>query len=626
MKKIAAALGLLASAPAWATMWCGPNISGTSTPACAAVNQATMQVVVKARDPADITQHFIVTPDGRVRSAVDGKCIGSRSATVTNPAEILQARACTSSLVTGDRWSFSRQAGATKHSVQSQLGSLLAGAVNDTPAVGSPLTMWSADGSTAQQWRFVDMPIPARSGETTARTMTLQSGALRYDGLSIPTTTELDCSVISGRYCKVPGSSPTRYARALMAAPGVTATEIAAITITTSGSAVTVATPTTISGSAIQGAALTATPATFSGCSGSVVVDWLKSGVVVATGASYTPVLGDVGAALQARSTGCSVVSTASTATVVAASSGGGGTSPNTNTVAFFSANYPPVRDGSMRGTHPPLGVNGLMCINNIWGFRDDYASAWQSVGCQAGSNGGVDIRMAISAPKASAAYVSANSEVTSYPEVYLGKTPSGDPASATTTLPKQLSALTSATIAQQGGTCNLTRGQWVTDGWITTTNGCATGSCRKVEIMWEYWPFGGYNAPAPWSKGGPGRTSDNIGGGPNEDGTYARVNINGETVDVYSRCTTAASGTTPATGACLPGQGWRLMKLFPMTFSKGNAHTLNFKHITDYVISQNWATTSDYLGAIEVGWEPVGDQGAVTGDCTMRGVKITTN
>ena len=609
MKKLLSSIALLLSAPAWATMWCGPNIAGTSTPACASVNATTGQVVVKARDTADITQHFVVTPDGRLRSAVDGRCIGARSATVTNPPEAVQARACTSTLVAGDRWVYERQSGAAKHSVKTQLGNLLAGATSDTPTAGSALTMWTPDGTTAQQWRFVDFPFPTRSGESTVRTLTLQSGVLKYDGLNIPASTELDCSVISGRYCKVPGSSPTRYARSLIAAPGVTATEIAAITITTTTTPVTVATAAAISGSAVQGAALTATPATFANCGTGTVNEWLKAGSVIATGTSYTPALGDVGAAIVFRSTACAVVSTASTATVVAASTGGGGTAPNTNTFGFFSANLPAGFVGSNPhwGPYPRLTVNGLDCMNNIWHFIPSVvATARQSVGCQAASNGGVDWRTTGNGPQI------VNDEVLSYPEIFVGKKPDGNAATANTSLPKRIDQVTSAVVRYQSAAGNLTRGQLVTDWWLTTTNGCAAAGCRKVEVMWQYWPFGGYNAPAPWSKGGPGRTSDNIGGGPKEtDAVYERVTLNGQVVDVYSY--------TPGTW----GQAWRLIKIFPMVFSKGNGHVLDVKAVNAYIVSRGWANNTDYMNTIEVGIEPVVDNGPITWDLTVRGWRI---
>lgn len=609
MKKILASIALLASAPAWATMWCGTvNVAGTATPACAAVNPAG-QVVVQPRNAADISQHYIVTPDGRVRSAVDGRCIGSRSATVTNPPEVVQARAC-STLVTGDRWTFARQAGASVHQTKSQLGSLLAGATSDSPAAGSAVTMWTADGSAAQNWRFVDLPIPARTTDTTVRTLTVQAGLLKYDGLTVSASTELDCTAPLGRYCKVPGTS--RYVRALLAAPGVTATEIAAIQYQTTQVAVTVTTPATISGSAIDGQTLTGTPATFANCGSGTVNEWLKSGSVIATGTSYTLGSGDIGASIVFRSTACSVASS-STSSAVAAAGGGG----NTNTVAFFSVDQPAGKDPTTNphwGPYDQRTVNGLNCVNNIWAFVGTTFAARQSLGCQAGSNGGVDWRMKITSPQ------DATKEVVGYPEILLGKTPSGTPATTDTRLPRAIADVTSATISYQSAAGSLTKGQLVTDVYITKTLGCAGVPCRDTEIMVQLWQFGAYNTPAPWSSCGANRTPENQGAGPNENATkYCDVTIAGVVYDIYNYNPGDWDGKQNNLA-----DSWRLVKVFPKVIPKGAGATVNFKAIVDYLITRGvFPSAGRYYGALELGVEPIVDTGAITGDITVRGVRL---
>lgn len=621
LTRILVLVAMLASGTVQATqIRSARNIAGTATPAAWSL-AANGQIQVQPFTQDAPAQCFVIAKGSSagyysIRTCGTGQCIGVRFGTVQTPAEVLQARTCTGNQ--GDDWSLRRVAGTIPFKLQSRLGTLIAG-TQASPAPGTVVDMYTDEGSDTQYWFAVDFVNKLRPADTAVRTRTGKAYNAPLSGTNVLPTAEVDLADCSGLICKVSGSSPARYATAKVLAPGMASADLVdalAITETSPAVNVTVATAAAVSGQATEGQTLTLTAATFANYTGTVVTQLLRGSTVIATGvAPYTITASDVGQVLTLRSTAGTVTSQASTSTVVAAQTGGGG--GNTNTVAFFSVDQPAGKDPATNphwGPYDQRTINGLNCVNNIWAFVGTTFAARQSLGCQAGSNGGVDWRMKITSPQDS------SKEVVGYPEILLGKTPSGTPATTDTRLPRAIADVTSATISYQSAAGSLTKGQLVTDVYITKTLGCAGVPCRDTEIMVQLWQFGGYNTPAPWSSCGANRTPENQGSGPNENAKkYCDVTIAGVVYDIYNYNPGDWDGKQDNLA-----DSWRLVKVFPKVIPKGAGATVNFKAIVDYLITRGvFPSAGRYYGALELGVEPIVDTGAITGDITVRGVRL---
>ena len=288
---------------------------------------------------------------------------------------------------------------------------------------------------------------------------------------------------------------------------------------------------------------------------------------------------------------------------------------PSAGTVPLFSDRHPSAAykagNGNPHwGPYPAKEVNGLVCLNNIWGAYGPLAAGWQSTGAQLGS-GGVDFRAAWSYAGLTTAQLGARSEVTSYPSCILGQTPSGSPASPSKDLPKRVGDIKSATYSYTASEGSANRGQHVSDMWVNRTANCRAPGCRAIEIMWVDRSYGGYNVPCAGCKASAGRTAANLGTGPNPNATITRTTIGGRLVDVFDY--------NPGTW----GGGHRLVKLIPVSMAITGASRVDVLGVLQFLKAQGRMTDNDYLGSIEVGWEPVADRGATTGDVTMRGLRI---
>lgn len=290
---------------------------------------------------------------------------------------------------------------------------------------------------------------------------------------------------------------------------------------------------------------------------------------------------------------------------------------PSAGTVPLFSDRHPSAAykagNGNPHwGPYPAKEVGGLVCLNNIWGASGPLAAGWQSLGARDDGSGGVDLRTAWSYAGLTAAQLGARSEVTSYPSCVLGQTPSGSPASPSKALPRRVGDIKKAEYSYKASEGSATRGQHVSDIWITRSQNCRAAGCRAIEIMWLDRSYGGYNVPCAGCKGSAGRTAANLGTGPNPKATITRTTIGGRLVDVFDY--------EPGSW----GGGHRLVKLIPVELAQMGPARVDVLGILDFLKSKGRMTDNDYVGAIEVGWEPVADRGATTGDVTMRGLRIT--
>lgn len=288
---------------------------------------------------------------------------------------------------------------------------------------------------------------------------------------------------------------------------------------------------------------------------------------------------------------------------------------PSAGTVPLFSDRHPSAayKAGNKNphwGPYPAKEINGLVCLNNIWGAYGPLATGWQSTGAQMG-NGGVDFRAAWSYAGLTTAQLGARSEVTSYPSCIKGQTPSGSPASPSKDLPKRVGDIKSASYSYTASEGSATRGQHVSDMWVNRTANCRSPGCRAIEIMWVDRSYGGYNVPCAGCKGSAGRTAANLGTGPNPNATITRTTIGGRLVDVFDY--------EPGTW----GGGHRLVKLIPVSMAITGASRVDVLGVLQFLKAQGRMTDADYLGSIEIGWEPVADKGATSGDVTMRGLRI---
>ena len=288
---------------------------------------------------------------------------------------------------------------------------------------------------------------------------------------------------------------------------------------------------------------------------------------------------------------------------------------PSAGTVPLFSDRHPSAayKAGNANphwGPYPVKYVGDLVCLNNIWGAYGSLAAGWQSTGAQLGS-GGVDFRAAWSYAGLTTAQLGARSEVTSYPSCILGQTPSGSPASLSKVLPRRIADIASAKYSYKASEGSATRGQHVSDIWITRAGQRPAAGNRLIEIMWLDRSFGGYNVPAAGAPGSAGRTAANLGTGPNPRAKITRETIGGRLVDVFDY----APGTW--------GGPHRLVKLIPVSMAHTGASAVDVLGIVDLMVARGHCTRDDVLAAIEVGWEPVADRGATSGDVTMRGLRI---
>ena len=289
---------------------------------------------------------------------------------------------------------------------------------------------------------------------------------------------------------------------------------------------------------------------------------------------------------------------------------------PSAGTVPLFSDRHPSAAykagNGNPHwGPYPAKEVNGLVCLNNIWGSYGPLAAGWQSLGARDDGTGGVDLRAAWIYPGLTTAQLGARSEVTSYPSCILGQTPSGSPASPSRILPRRIADIASAKYSYKASEGSATRGQHVSDIWITRAGQRPAAGNRLIEIMWLDRSFGGYNVPAAGAPGSAGRTAANLGTGPNPRAKITRETIGGRLVDVFDY----APGTW--------GGPHRLVKLIPVSMAHTGASAVDVLGIVDLMVARGHCTRDDVLAAIEVGWEPVADRGATSGDVTMRGLRI---
>jgi hypothetical protein len=287
---------------------------------------------------------------------------------------------------------------------------------------------------------------------------------------------------------------------------------------------------------------------------------------------------------------------------------------PSAGTVPLFSDRHPSAaykagNGNPHHGPYPFKNVLDVVCLNNIWGASGSLASGWQSLGARDDGTGGVDLRAVWSYPGLPAN--AQRSEVTTYPSCVYGQTPSGSPGSPGKGLPKRVGDIKKAEYSYKASEGSATRGQHVSDIWITRSLNCRAAGCRAIEIMWLDRSYGGYNVPCAGCKGSAGRSAANLGTGPNPKATVTRTTIGGRLVDVFDY--------EPGTW----GGGHRLVKLIPVELAQMGAARVDVLGILSFLKSKGRMTDNDYVGAIEVGWEPVADRGATSGDVTMRGLRI---
>lgn len=256
-------------------------------------------------------------------------------------------------------------------------------------------------------------------------------------------------------------------------------------------------------------------------------------------------------------------------------------------------------------GAYPYEMVNGQACLNNNWGAKGTLATGKQSLGSRPSANGGVDLRAVFAFPG------DKTKEVASYPSCAAGQTPSGSPAGSAFRPIRQVDIIeATAGYATQSG--SMTYGQATWDIWYTSTANCRGPACRRIELMVPTWPHGGYAAPAPWD--GPsaaGRKPEDLGTGPNKAGYVGRETIGGVLYDVYNYPQGQFGRTDP----------WRLVALRPVVYPRGKAFTLDVKAAGAFMVRKGWLSPTEYLAAIEYGWEPVVSKGPITGDVSVFGL-----